>query len=87
MIRHKIKRKNQMTAKLKIFKIPHMNVIVIKQSGGNYFVSTKDSIVIDLFGLSAILKYLLVSGIVNPKLLEGVLEEYYSFAQDTKYGK
>lgn len=73
-----------MKPKLKIFKIPRMNVIVIKQSGGKFFVSTKDSIVIDLFGLSSILKYLLISNIVSPKLLEGVLEEYYSYAADSK---
>lgn len=74
-----------MTAKLKIHKIPHLNVIVIKQTGGNFFVSAPNSIVIDLFGLSSILKYLLVSEIVSPKLLEGVLEEYHSYAADTKY--
>lgn len=73
-----------MTTKLKIFKIPNMNLLVIKQSGGNYFVATNDSIVIDIFGLSSILKYLLVSELLSPKVLEGVLEEYYSYAQDIR---
>ena len=71
-----------MATKLKIFKIPNMNTIVIKQTGGKFFVSTNDSIVIDLFGLSSILKYLLVSETISPKLLEGVLEEYHSYASD-----
>ena len=74
-----------MSTKLRIFKIPHMNTIVIKQSGGHYFVATKDSIVIDLFGLSSILKYLLVSEIMSPRVLEGVLEEYNSYAADTRH--
>lgn len=71
-----------MAAKLKVFKIPHMNTIVIKQSGGNFFVATKDSIVIDIFGLSSILKFLLLSGMLSPKVLEGILEEYNSVKGD-----
>jgi hypothetical protein len=66
-------------SKLRVFKIPNMNIIVIKQTGkANFFVSTKDSIVIDIFGLSSILKFLLFAGIVSPKVLEGILEEYNS---------
>ncbi len=67
-----------MPAKLRVFKIPNMNIIVIKQSGGTFFVSTKDSIVIDVFGLASILKFLIFSGIISPKVLEGILEEYNS---------
>jgi hypothetical protein len=65
-------------AKLKVFKIPNMNILVIKQTGGRFFVSTKDSIVIDIFGLASILKFLLLSKMLSPKTLEGLLEEYYS---------
>lgn len=71
-----------MATKLKVFKIPHMNTIVIKQSGGNFFVATKDSIVIDIFGLSSILKFLIFSGMISPKVLEGILEEYNSVKGD-----
>ena len=71
-----------MTPKLKVFKIPNMNIIVIKQSGGNFFVSTKDSIVIDIFGLSSILKFLLFSKMMSPRVLEGLLEEYNSYGKD-----
>ena len=67
-----------MTAKLRVTKIPNMNIIVIKQSGGNFFVSTKDSILIDIFGLSSILKFLLFSGMMSPKVIEGILEEFHS---------
>lgn len=68
-----------MPAKLKVLRIPNMNIVVIKQTeGGNFFVSTKDSIVIDIFGLSSILKFMLFSGILSPRVLEGILEEYDS---------
>jgi len=70
-------------AKLKVYKIPNMNIIVIKQTGGNFFVSTKDSILIDMFGLSSLLKFLLFSGMVSPKVFEGILEEYSSYRKDT----
>jgi hypothetical protein len=69
-------------AKLKVTKIPNMNIIVIKQSGGNFFISTKDSILIDIFGLSSILKFLLFSGMMSPRVLEGILEEYHSTKAD-----
>jgi hypothetical protein len=69
--------------KLKVFKIPNMSIIVIKQEeGGNFFVSTKDSIIIDIFGLSSILKFLLFSKMISPKVLEGLLEEYNSVKGD-----
>lgn len=71
-----------MTPKLKVFKIPNMNIIVIKQSGGNFFIATKDSILIDIFGLASILKFLLFSGMVSPKVFEGILEEYHSYRKD-----
>lgn len=60
-----------------------MNTIVIKQSGDmKFFVSTNDSIVIDIFGLSSILKFLLFSKMLSPKVLEGILEEYNSVKGD-----
>ncbi len=66
-------------AKLRVFKIPNMNIIVLKQTeGSNFFTSAKDSIVIDIFGLSSILKFLLFSGMISPKVLEGILEEFHS---------
>lgn len=66
-----------MTPKLRVFRIPNMNIIVIKQIEGNFFISTKDSIVIDVFGLSSILKFLLFSGMISERVLSGILEEYH----------
>lgn len=63
-------------AKLKVTKLANMNILVIKQTEGNFFVSTRDSIVIDIFGLSALLKFLLFSQMISPKVLRGILEEY-----------
>lgn len=60
-----------------------MNTIVIKQTGDKrFFVATPDSIVIDIFGLSSILKFLLVSKMLSPKVLEGILEEFRSIERD-----
>ena len=74
-----------MYPKLRVLRIPGMNIIVIKQDeGGKFFVSTKDSIVIDIFGLSSILKFLLFSGMISSKVLEGILEEYNSVKGDLK---
>jgi len=58
-----------------------MNIVVIRQSDGHFFVSTKDSIVIDIFGLSSILKFMLFSDMLSPKVLEGILEEYHSYKE------
>lgn len=70
-------------SKLRVFKIPHMDTIVIKQTGGNaFFVSTQDSIVLHMFGLTSILKFLLFSRIMSPKVLEGLLEEYNSYVRE-----
>ena len=64
-----------------------MNILVIKQTpGSQFFVSTKDSIVIDIFGLTALLKFLLFSGMVNVKALRGVIEEYDDYIRDTVSG-
>lgn len=60
-----------------------MNTIVIKQSGDKkFFVATPDSIVIDIFGLSSILKFLLFSKMLSKRVLEGVLEEFDSIESD-----
>ncbi len=64
--------------RLKIMQIPHLNTIVIKQIGRNFFVATPDSIVIDIPGLSFILKFLVLNEIVSYRILEGILEEYRS---------
>lgn len=64
--------------RLTVTKIPHLNTIVIKQKGGKFFISTRDSVVIDIVGLSFIIKFLVMNNIVSYRVLEGILDEYKS---------
>lgn len=63
---------------LTVTKIPHLNTLVIKQKEGKFFISTRDSIVIDVPGLAFIIKFLVMNGMVSHKVLEGILDEYRS---------
>lgn len=63
-------------AKLTVTKIPHLNTIVIKQKGKRFFISTQDSVVIDVVGLSFIIKFLVMNNIISYRILEGILDEY-----------
>ena len=74
-----------MPLKIKVTKIPNLNTLVIKQEGGRYFLAAEDSIVIDVPGLSYLIKFLLFSGYLSPRTLEGILEEYHSYAADEHY--
>ena len=66
-------------SELTVTKIPAVNVIVLKQKDGrDFFISTKDSIIIS----PSILKFLVTNDMISPKLLEGVLEEYYTYKGD-----
>jgi hypothetical protein len=64
--------------KLFITKIPKFNTLVIKQKGGNFFLASKDSIVIDIYGLSLILKFLVMNKYISHRILEGILDEFNS---------
>lgn len=63
-------------ARLKVTRIPYLNTIVIKQVGGRFFVSTQDSVVIDVPGLSFLIKFLVMSDILSYRVLEGIVDEY-----------
>lgn len=62
--------------KLTITRIPKINTIVIKQEGGKFFLASPNSIIIDIVGLSYILKFLVTNNIMNIKVLEGIVDEY-----------
>ena len=65
--------------RLKVIKLPGKMPLVIKQeAGGGFFLTSRDSIIIDISGLSMIIKFLIDNGIMSPKVLEGILEEYHS---------
>jgi len=67
-----------MAPKVKILKIPKLNTLVIKQYDGQFFVTDKNSIVIDVFGLASILKFMVFNKLLSHKVLEGILEEFHS---------
>lgn len=65
-------------SKLKITKLDNANTLILRQSEGKeFFISTMDSIVISPKSLAFILKFMVINGFLSPKVLEGVLEEYY----------
>jgi hypothetical protein len=61
---------------LKITRLPHIDTIVIKQRGRRFFISTKDSIVIDSNGLEIIIRFLVMNNMIDHKILERILDEY-----------
>lgn len=64
--------------RIQVFKLDDANTIVIKKTKeSGFFITTSDSIVIDVFNLATLLKFLLFKRIISPKVLEGVLLEYY----------
>lgn len=63
--------------KLTITRIPRISTIVIKQEGGKFFLASPNSIIIDIVGLSYILKFLVMNNIMNIKVLEGIIDEYH----------
>lgn len=61
---------------INITKIPHLNALVIKQEeDSRFFISTKDSIIISVPNLAALIKYLVKNGFMDKKILIGILSE------------
>lgn len=63
---------------LRITKLPHLNTVVMRQRGKNFFIATKDSIVIDIGGLTKIIEFLVMSGMLDHTELERILDEWKS---------
>jgi hypothetical protein len=61
---------------LKITKLPFIDTIIIKQRGRRFFLSTRDSIVIDTEGLELILRFLVMNDMLDHKVLERILDEH-----------
>lgn len=63
-------------SKLIISRIPNLNVLVIKLTqGSRFFISTKDSFIISVPNLAALIKYLVKGGFISIKVLEGIMSE------------
>lgn len=62
--------------KLVVQKLPVGNNFVLIQYGGNeFFISSTNSIITSVPMFSGIIKFLVVSGIMDIKVLEGILSE------------
>lgn len=62
--------------RLSILDIKHLDTIVIRQYEGlDFFVGTKEAIIISIPVLVFIIKFLIINNIMSKKVLEGLLEE------------
>ena len=63
---------------LKIIKIPYLDTIVLRQEGRKFFITTKDSFIIDMTGLILILRFLVMNNMLGIDVLERIIDEYKS---------
>lgn len=61
---------------LTVTKIPNLNTLVIKQVGMRFFISTRNSVIIDVPGLAFLIKFLVMNNFFSYRILEGIIEEY-----------
>lgn len=72
-----------MTLQLKLTRLPLLNdTIVIKQSGGHYFIAAPDSIIIDKAGLLRLIEELLRVGYITPAEWAGILNNVFPFPKE-----
>ena len=65
-----------MQEKLDILRLAGGNTLVIKKSPtSSFFITTEDSIIIGLDGLTFLLNFLVKNDFVHQGVLEGILEE------------
>ena len=65
--------------KIEIQYLPGVNTLIIKKEANDrFFSSNSTTLVINLQSLSYLISVLVKKNILNPKVLEGILEEYYS---------
>lgn len=61
---------------LRITLIPAMDTVVIKKNpGSKLFISTQESIMINIEVLYHIIRAMLLNNLLDPKVFEGILEE------------
>jgi hypothetical protein len=69
-----------MIEKVKIYKFGN-TYIFRKGEDSKFFFISKDSFIIPTFNFSSIIKFMLFRGLLSPKVLEGVLDEYYNYGK------
>jgi hypothetical protein len=58
--------------------LPGVNLLVIrKKENDRFFYSNDTTFAINIKALSYLLSFLVKGGFLSPKVLEGILEEYY----------
>lgn len=57
---------------LKLTKIPKLNLLIIKQAGGKFFLASQDSIIIDEEGIYTLLETLLDNNMLNAEIVEDI---------------
>ena len=62
--------------KLQISKIPRLNTLIIKQEGTDFFIPTKNGIIISVQQLANLIYYIVKLEYMSPKVLEGILEDF-----------
>jgi hypothetical protein len=66
---------------IQVSKIRNMrNSIIIKRDpdDSSFMITTNDSMIITVQSLSQLLHYLIIHEYISPKILEGILEDYYA---------
>lgn len=59
--------------------LPNTDTLVVrKNSESRVFILTDDSIIISKDTLVILLKYMMKNNLINPKIIEGLLEEIYT---------
>ena len=61
---------------LKIINLKEHNAVSVQMEDGMPFISSNSGFVISIQTLAHIINYLVKNGIMSPKVLEGILEEY-----------
>jgi hypothetical protein len=62
---------------LQVFKL--QDVLIFKKARhSKFFYTTNDSFSMPVFNFSSMLKFMIFRGLLSPKILEEVLDEYYS---------
>jgi hypothetical protein len=66
---------------VKIMKLNDYNTLVITQIGDEspLFKTTDNGIIISIPNLSSLIKYMIFSETISPKILEGILSEYSDY--------
>jgi hypothetical protein len=73
-------------AKMTVKFIKQLNTLVIKnEDGRGLFISTVNSLIISIGNLATLLRFLVFNNFLSVKVLEGLIEEYYTFKGNTYY--